>query len=136
MSDALNDSADDMSPDQLGLEISKAVIKRLSELTMEALEKDLAIAVAGNSPLKSIIPRAKWKKKTDLMFEANRLFERRYGSPKGELQLVQELFGDQLNRAIDRSVERFSLEKRRAFFAWRRGAQVAPFGFRGWNPRR
>jgi deoxycytidylate deaminase len=26
--------------------------------------------------------------------------------------------------------------KRRAFFAWRRGAQVAPFGFRGWNPRR
>jgi very-short-patch-repair endonuclease len=88
-------------PDNVALDIYRALIKRYFELTLDEIDKDIASAatmVTGPS-LESLTARAKWWKKIDLMMETDRLFDSRYSNPRGELRLVEEVFGEQLGLA-------------------------------------
>jgi len=112
-------------PDKTALEIYHALIKRYFELTLESVEKDIAIAadIDQRPTIESVTARAKWSKKIDLMFEADDLFNRRYSGPKGELQLVQEVFGEQLG--LDPFLMADDIEKRLEWYKRRIAADYA-----------
>jgi very-short-patch-repair endonuclease len=112
-------------PDKTALAIYHALLKRYFELTLESMEKDMAIAsdFDDGPSLESLTARAKWWKKIDLIFETDKLFDRRYSGPKGELQLVQEIFGEQLG--IDPLLLADDIEKRLDWYKRRIAADYA-----------
>jgi very-short-patch-repair endonuclease len=90
-------------PNWAAIEVTKAFLKRWSELQLEEMQNDAEFARNSevsedpNTRLDSIIKRAKWKKIQDMIFEVNKIFEKRYGYKRGELILIYEMFGDQLS---------------------------------------
>ena len=112
-------------PDKFALRINQALLKRYFELALEAIERDIAVAADMDSgpSLESLTARAKWHKKIDLWFEAERLFERRYSGPKGELQLVEDIFGEQIG--FDPTLLPDDIEKRLAWYQRRLAADYA-----------
>jgi very-short-patch-repair endonuclease len=105
MSEPVNEPDNDQPApglsDKDAIFIHHAFFKRYSELLLEEIEKDLASAADyGEQPsFSSTLSRAKWHKKIDLMLETDRIFDQRYGGPRGELRLVEESFGEQLGIA-------------------------------------
>jgi very-short-patch-repair endonuclease len=90
-------------PNWAAIEITKAFLKRWSELQLEEIQKDeefarnAEVSEDPNALLDSLIRRAKWKKIQEMTFEVNKIFEKRYGDKRGELTLIYEMFGDQLS---------------------------------------
>jgi very-short-patch-repair endonuclease len=87
--------------DKDAIRIHHALFKRYFEIWLKDVEDDIAKAADYDDPpsFESALSRAKWHKKIDLMFEVSRVFERRYGGPRGELKLIEEIFGEQLGIA-------------------------------------
>jgi very-short-patch-repair endonuclease len=96
--------ADDVRKPEGGLSneealvIFRAAIEKLDSLILEELDRDAA-KLASVDLFDALVIRAKWQKRIDYIFQANRLFGKRYGNPRGELRLVEERFGDQIGIA-------------------------------------
>jgi len=89
-------------PDWVAIEVNGAILDRLDDFRREEIQKDIKLAQkaeldpTGEALLQSLIKRAKWSKLVDMACELNKLFEKRYADGRGELMLLQEVFGDQL----------------------------------------
>lgn len=78
------------------LEIIQAVFRRIGEITFKEIGDDIA-RLETLPPGEDVILRLKWQKKLDLMFEARKVYERRYGDDLGQLKLIEETYGDTLD---------------------------------------
>lgn len=96
------------------MRILHAFFKRWGEIRLRDIDADIAkvIETGGDDPgqnpeatLEALTMRAKWHKRLDLMMEAERVFDKRYGSPKGELKLVEEVFGEQMGLDVSLTAE-------------------------------
>jgi hypothetical protein len=90
-------------PNWTAIEITKAFLKRWSEIQLEEMQKDVEFARNAegsedpDASFDSLIKRAKWKKIQEMIFEVDKIFQKRYGNKRGELLLIYEMFGDQLS---------------------------------------
>jgi very-short-patch-repair endonuclease len=97
-------------PNREAIELSRLFIKRWAELVLGEIDQDLAKIAAHkgddvNEMFDELVARAKWNKRVDLLLATGPLFERRYGTPRGELNLVREAFGEQLGLKMDPAPE-------------------------------
>ncbi|MNS55129.1 hypothetical protein D3C72_879550 [compost metagenome] len=140
----MTDRTTETSQDRTGLtnyealEIAHAMFKRWGEIRLRDIEADMAKvrAEGGDEPgggvearFNALFMRAKWHKRVDLMLEAEGVFDKRYGSPKGELKLIQEMFGEQLGLSesvtADDVKQRLDWYQRRAAIDYVRDVQTA-----------
>jgi very-short-patch-repair endonuclease len=78
------------------MEIYTVMIEKFWEFQLKDVREDAARA-SETPDIDSLYRRAFWHKKIDLLFQVDDLLKRRYGSEKGKLQLIQEVFGSALD---------------------------------------
>src|SRR5205823_1112042 len=88
-----NDDVEGLNEEQ-ALRIFHALLKRWFELTLEEIEKDKA-KLEKLDPFERIVVRARWHKTVDLILATGRAMKK-YKTPRGELDLVSQIFGAQL----------------------------------------
>jgi len=81
-------------PNDAAITIFRAVINRLFELTIEEIDRDLA-KVNTLELFDQLVVRARWTKMVDLLLAASRSIDK-YKTPKGELEVMAQVFGSQL----------------------------------------
>jgi very-short-patch-repair endonuclease len=81
-------------PNDVAIEIHRALIKKWFELTLKELDEELA-KIKTIELIDQLVLRAKWMKPVDLLFAGHRSMEK-YKTPEGELALLAQTFGDQL----------------------------------------
>jgi very-short-patch-repair endonuclease len=78
------------------LRIYRVMLEKMQEFRLRDIDEHIA-TISNMDPWDSTLVSAKWSKMIDLLFEVDRIFEKRYSDKRGELRLIEEVYGDQLN---------------------------------------
>lgn len=76
--------------------IYRAVLEKQHEFRVREIEDHIA-RLDEMTVWERALAQGRWLKMIDLLFEVEKVFKRRYGDKRGELRLIQECFGDELN---------------------------------------
>lgn len=84
-------------PNDVAVRLHRLFINRWFEIMLADMDKDLE-RMDDLDFLNQLIVRARWSKQVDLLTAGHDTMKR-YGTPQGELELVAQIFGDQLGLA-------------------------------------